>query len=82
VPAPSVRTGRGVIKRIDLEAKSVLIKHEAIADYMPAMTMPFELPTPEVAKSFVVGDEITFSFHEAKDGLVLDAIARVARDGG
>ena len=34
---------KGVIKAIRPERKEIEIKHEAIPDYMPAMTMPFDV---------------------------------------
>ena len=34
---------RGVVKAIKLARKEIEIKHEAIPDYMPAMTMPFDV---------------------------------------
>ena len=34
---------KGVIKEIRPERKEIEIKHEAIPDYMPAMTMPFDV---------------------------------------
>ena len=69
-------TGRGVIRSLGADGKSVVIKHEAISNYMDAMTMPFPVRTPSVLKGLVPGDSVTFRLRvTATDGWV-DQIER------
>jgi Cu/Ag efflux protein CusF len=34
---------RGVVRRVEPERRSVVVKHEEIPGFMPAMTMPFDV---------------------------------------
>ena len=34
---------KGVVRELKADGRTVVIQHEAVADYMPAMTMPFEV---------------------------------------
>ena len=61
----------------------VLVRHEAIDDFvdasgkvvgMDAMIMPFDAPTPVVAKDLAVGDKV--------DGPVLDGLEGAPAPGG
>ena len=68
--------GRGVIRSLGADGKSVVIKHEAISNYMDAMTMPFPVRTPSVLKGLAPGDSVTFRLRvTATDGWV-DQIER------
>src|SRR5439155_8600695 len=40
--------------------KTVEIRHEAITNYMPAMTMPFEAKNPKELAGLKVGDVVSF----------------------
>ncbi len=51
---------RGVLVDVGEDRSSVVISHEAIANYMPAMEMPFPLAHPDVADGFEAGDEVEF----------------------
>ena len=50
---------RGVVERTDPKAGVVTLKHEAIAGFMPAMTMPYPLLNPSEISELHPGDEIT-----------------------
>ena len=41
-PPPQVYIVKGVIKKLEADGKTAVIRHEAIPGYMQAMTMPFE----------------------------------------
>src|SRR5579859_248393 len=45
VPSTNARVFqvKGIVKAVRPERKEIEIKHEAIPDYMPAMTMPFDV---------------------------------------
>lgn len=51
---------RGVLVDVGEDRSSVVISHEAIANYMPAMEMPFPLAHPDVADGVEAGDEVAF----------------------
>jgi protein SCO1/2 len=66
-PAPdpmtnSVRTfmGQGVVMDLKPAEEIVVIRHEAIDDYMAAMTMPFKVKNPADLAGLSTGDKITF----------------------
>ncbi len=42
-PAVSIYPGRGVVEEIKPDGKIVIIRHQAISNYMAAMTMPFNV---------------------------------------
>lgn len=53
--------GIGVVKAIDAKASTVTLAHEAIpALKWSAMTMPFKLAKPELAKGLTVGQKVKF----------------------
>lgn len=72
-------TVNGVVKSIDAADKSILIKHEDIPGFMPAMTMLFELKDAEQVKGIAAGDKVTFTFSNEGNGrLVIQAIQKAA----
>src|SRR5665213_2358782 len=62
-PAPAATqtfAGKGIVKELEPDGKTVVISHEAISNYMPAMTMPFEVPDTNELRGLSAGDSITF----------------------
>lgn len=59
--APEKHHGVGVVKGIEKGGKVLVIQHEAIPGFMEAMTMPFELADPALAKGVKVGDHVRFT---------------------
>jgi protein SCO1/2 len=51
---------KGVVKRIEPDKKTIVISHEAIPNYMPAMTMPFDVRDTNELRGLNPGDSITF----------------------
>ena len=51
---------KGVIQELSPDGKTVTIKHEAVPNYMPAMTMPFDVHNTNELRGLQVGDDITF----------------------
>ncbi len=49
---------KGKVVSVDREGGKVVVDHEEIQGYMPAMQMPFPLPDAEVLRSIEGGDEI------------------------
>src|SRR5262245_48043487 len=51
-------TLKGVVRSVDRESGLVSIRHEAIADYMPEMTMSFPLSGQAVLEELQPGDAV------------------------
>jgi protein SCO1/2 len=54
---------RGVVIQVQPGGKELEIRHEAIPDYMPAMTMPFEVRDTNETRGLVAGDSVSFRLH-------------------
>ena len=67
---------RGQILVVKPETKEVLVKHEDIKGFMPAMTMPYTVSDPAILKDRVAGDLITATLKVAPDGAYLSAITK------
>jgi protein SCO1/2 len=70
-PAPSVSPAsqstnrrsfqaKGIIQAVRPAQMEVVIKHEAIPDYMPAMTMPFDVKDPKLLTGLEPGQPVSF----------------------
>jgi thiol-disulfide isomerase/thioredoxin len=51
---------RGIVTEVPEDRETIVLSHDEIANYMPAMVMPFPLAHPDVAEGFAVGDEVLF----------------------
>jgi protein SCO1/2 len=51
---------KGVIKGLHTDNKTVDIRHEAITNFMPAMTMPFDVKDPKELTGLKTNDPVTF----------------------
>jgi protein SCO1/2 len=80
----------GIVQEIRTNAQMVVIKHEAISNYMDAMTMPFKVKSAAVLAGLRAGDEITFQLHVTETESWVDQIKKIgiaapvfhpARDG-
>lgn len=70
--------GRGIVRSLGADGKSVVIKHEAISNFMDAMTMPFPVREPSVLKGLTPGDSVTFRLRvTATDGWI-DTVERTS----
>lgn len=58
---------KGVIQEVNLEGKKAVIRHEEIPDYMPAMTMPFDVRHTNELTGLKAGDEVTFTMLVTED---------------
>lgn len=54
---------RGIIVGLVAGSKTVRIRHEEIPDYMPAMTMPFEVRNTNELAGLIVGDAVSFQMN-------------------
>jgi protein SCO1/2 len=52
---------RGVLQAINFAEQTAMIEHEEIPDYMPAMTMPFDVKSIAEIAPFSAGDRLEFT---------------------
>ncbi len=74
-PAEStqVYTVKGVIKELEPDGKTAVIRHEAIPGYMEAMTMPFEVRDTNLLHGLKPGDTVSFKLAVTpKEGWIAD----------
>ena len=76
--AREVHTARGVVREIASDGRKVVIRHEAITNYMGAMTMEFNVRDTNELAGVAVGDTITFRLTATEDTHWIDRVARVA----
>jgi protein SCO1 len=72
---------RGVIKEIKPDGKSAVIKHEAVTrsgtNYMPAMTMPFDVKNTNELSGLKPGDVVSFRMIVAGDDVWIDQVKKL-----
>jgi protein SCO1/2 len=73
---------RGVVIEPRPAKKEVEIKHEAIPDYMPAMTMPFEVRDTNELAGLTAGDVVTFRLNVTDTEGWIDQIRKTAPPSG
>ena len=66
----------GQILVVEPSAKTVLVKHDDIPGFMPAMTMPYPVSDAAILKDRVAGDLITATLKVAPDGAFLTEIKK------
>ena len=76
--APETRTYqlRGQVLAVRPETSEILVKHEDIQGFMPAMTMPYQVKEPALLKDRVPGDLITATLQVAPELAWLSAITK------
>ena len=57
---------KGTVTELKPDRRTVVIRHEAISNYMASMTMPFKVRSPEELAGLHRGDEISFQLHVAE----------------
>jgi protein SCO1/2 len=64
-PSDAVRTFtvHGVVMALKPAEQIVVIRHEAISNYMEGMTMPFKAADSNILSSLTPGDQVTFHLH-------------------
>lgn len=71
----------GVIEKIDPEAAQLLIAHDPIPGYMPAMTMNFDVEDPKLLEGLSAGARVHFDLHRTGSLLTIRAIHVVGHKG-
>lgn len=75
---PDTRTYQltGQILVVKPETNEVLVRHDDIPGFMPAMTMPYTVKDPAIIKDRVAGDLITATLKVTPDSAFLSAITK------
>lgn len=74
---PQIFPAKGVVLAINRNKREIVIRHEAISNYMTAMTMPFKIKTASVLAGLQEGDEISFQLHVTEIESWVDQIVKI-----
>ena len=77
-PAPEVLTGEGVVEKVVIPDRRVIVAHEDIPGFMDAMTMSFEVNKPSLLHKLKPGDHIRFTLERTNLTLYLVAVEKIA----
>jgi Cu/Ag efflux protein CusF len=75
-------TVRGVVRAVMPEANLVVLSHEEIPGYMPAMTMGFRVAAPQIYDGVQIGDAVRFTVRGVPPNMVLTGLERAPTGGG
>ncbi|MFO1512164.1 MAG: copper-binding protein [Verrucomicrobiota bacterium] len=73
-----VHTTRGLVREIAPDRHKAIIRHEAIPNYMPAMTMEFNVRDTNELSGIGAGDTISFQLTATDDTHWIDHVRKVA----
>jgi protein SCO1 len=76
-PAERIFQARGIVRGLDFNEKIVSIQHEAISNFMAAMTMPFTVKSTNELAGLSVGDKISFELHVTETESWIDGISKI-----
>ena len=62
-PQARAFAGCGVVEDVQTNQNAIVIRHEAITNYMSAMTMPFKVREPALLSAVHRGDQVSFQLH-------------------
>jgi protein SCO1/2 len=68
---------KGVVEELKPDSRTVVIRHEAISNYMAAMAMPFKVKAPGELAGVRAGDEISFQLHVTDTESWIDQIVKI-----
>lgn len=74
-----VFAARGVVQEVRPGEQTLVIRHEAITNYMAAMTMPFHVQDPVQMAGLARGDEVTFKLFVTDTDSWVDDIVKVGK---
>jgi protein SCO1/2 len=67
----------GIVEEVRPGAGSIVIRHQAISNYMAAMTMPFKVKSHADLAGVRAGDEISFKLHVTDNESWIDRITKI-----
>lgn len=81
-PTPETRNSQvfltsGVVQKLSPDEKTVVIQHEAISNFMAAMTMPFNVRSARELTGLQPGDNIHFQLHVTESESWVDGIVKI-----
>jgi len=68
---------QGIVRELKPADQTVVIEHQAISNYMAAMTMPFKVREPKELAELQRGDEISFRLLVSSEESWIDRIKRI-----
>lgn len=68
---------KGVVKELKPDGKTVVIRHEEVPNYMPAMTMPFEVHNTNELRGLQPGDLISFQLVVTPDNGWIEHVTKM-----
>jgi protein SCO1/2 len=68
---------RGVVRELKPDGKTVVIQHEDVTNYMPAMTMPFDVKDTGELKGLQPGDGVAFQINVTDRDAWIDHITKL-----
>jgi len=74
---PQLFMAKGTVMELKPDNRTVVIRHEAISNYMVAMTMPFKAKAPEELAGLHRGDEISFQLQVTESESWVKHIAKI-----
>ncbi len=77
-PAPEILTGEGIVEKVVVPDRRIVVAHEDIPGFMDAMTMSFEVNKPSLLHTLKPGDHIRFTLERTKLTLHLVAAEKIA----
>jgi protein SCO1 len=66
----------GLVKQVQLEDHTAVIRHEAVTGYMPAMTMPFKVKDDKELDGLKVGEQVRFRLLVTENESWIEQITR------
>ncbi len=75
---PEILKGEGIVEKVVIPDRRVVIAHEDIPGFMDAMTMSFEVDKPSLLQVLKPGDHIRFTLERTKLTLYLVAAEKIA----
>jgi Cu/Ag efflux protein CusF len=69
--------GDGVIRAVLPDINVLVITHDEIPGYMPAMTMGFRATSPKIYETVQIGDAVRFTLRGTPPNLALVAVEKV-----
>ena len=68
---------KGIVREIEPDGQTILIQHDDIPGFMPAMTMPFSLRGTNVSHGFGAGDQVRFELIVTKEDSWISRIEKL-----
>ena len=69
---------QGFLRGINFAERTVSVEHEEIPNYMPAMTMPFDVKNMAEVEPLKAGDAIEFQMYVTDDDSWIEGVKKVA----